>query len=78
MIRLIYPLSKFDSKRYLITSQWHQIITKCQQRGLILFSGPIGSGKTTSMYELLRVFADCQIMCIEDPIEIYQSDFLQL
>ena len=39
---------------------------------------PTGSGKTTSMYELLRVFADCQIMCIEDPIEIYQSDFLQL
>ena len=30
------------------------------------------------MYELLRVFADRQIMCIEDPIEIYQSDFLQL
>lgn len=48
-------------------------------RGLYLFSGPVGSGKTTLMYHLARLkFPDKQILTIEDPVEIKQDDMLQL
>ncbi|MCU9534012.1 competence type IV pilus ATPase ComGA [Streptococcus sp. CSL10205-OR2] len=48
-------------------------------RGLYLFSGPVGSGKTTLMYHLIREkFPDKQIMTIEDPVEMKQENMLQL
>lgn len=49
------------------------------RRGLYLFSGPVGSGKTTLMHQLvLKTFADQQIISIEDPVEIKEERFLQL
>jgi competence protein ComGA len=49
------------------------------KKGLFLFSGPVGSGKTTLMYHLARrLFKGKQIITIEDPVEIEQTDFLQL
>lgn len=48
-------------------------------RGLYLFSGPVGSGKTTLMYHLARMkFKDKQVLTIEDPVEIKQDEMLQL
>ncbi|MCL2677046.1 MAG: Flp pilus assembly complex ATPase component TadA [Streptococcaceae bacterium] len=48
-------------------------------RGLYLFSGPVGSGKTTLMYELAKQhFAQQQVISIEDPVEIVNKEFLQL
>lgn len=48
-------------------------------RGLYLFSGPVGSGKTTLMYHLAEVkFANQQIVTIEDPVEIKRDEMLQL
>lgn len=48
-------------------------------RGLYLFAGPVGSGKTTLMYQLVReAFGHKQIITIEDPVEIKQSSMLQL
>ena len=45
----------------------------CQQlRGLVLVTGPTGSGKSTtlaSMIDLINVSRDCHIITIEDPIE---------
>ena len=46
--------------------------------GLILFSGPTGSGKTTSIYALLESVKDRKIFTIEDPIEVYHDGFVQL
>ena len=46
VIRLIYPLRNLVTND-LKEQQWQDIMN---QRGLILFSGPTGSGKTTSMY----------------------------
>jgi twitching motility protein PilT len=43
-------------------------------RGLILVTGPTGSGKTTtlaSMLDVINVERDCHIITIEDPIEYY-------
>ena len=43
-------------------------------RGLILVTGPTGSGKTTTLASMLNVVneeRDCHIITIEDPIEYY-------
>jgi twitching motility protein PilT len=43
-------------------------------RGLILVTGPTGSGKTTtlaSMVDVINTERDCHIITIEDPIEYY-------
>ena len=50
-----------------------------RQRGLYLFAGPVGSGKTTLMHELAKsLFKGQQVMSIEDPVEIKQEAMLQL
>lgn len=50
-----------------------------KQRGLYLFAGPVGSGKTTLMHELAKsLFKGKQVMSIEDPVEIKQEEMLQL
>ncbi|NLB54268.1 MAG: type IV pilus twitching motility protein PilT [Lentisphaerae bacterium] len=45
-------------------------------RGLILVTGPTGSGKTTtlaSMIDAINIERDCHIITIEDPIEYYHD-----
>jgi len=47
-----------------------------RQRGLILVTGPTGSGKTTtlaSMIDVINTERDCHIITIEDPIEYYHQ-----
>lgn len=46
-----------------------------EKAGMIIFSGPTGSGKSTSLYTLLNKLnsKDINIMTIEDPVE-YQID----
>ena len=49
--------------------------------GLILFSGPVNSGKTTTMYQLVRdrmQNTQLQVIAIEDPVEIEEEKFLQI
>ncbi len=51
-----------------------------RKSGLVLFSGPVGSGKTTTIYQLLRermAQETVQIITMEDPVEIYEANFLQ-
>ncbi|MCL2113088.1 MAG: Flp pilus assembly complex ATPase component TadA [Streptococcaceae bacterium] len=49
------------------------------KRGLYLFAGPVGSGKTSLMVELAKKnFMNKQVITIEDPVEIVESDFVQL
>lgn len=59
--------------------QLPELRKKIQARGLYLFSGPVGSGKTTLMYHLAQLkFSGQQVMSIEDPVEIKQEAMLQL
>ena len=46
--------------------------------GLILFSGPTGSGKTTTLYSLLESVNNRKIYTIEDPVEVFHDSFIQL
>ncbi|MGT2933444.1 competence type IV pilus ATPase ComGA [Streptococcus catagoni] len=55
------------------------VASQVQGRGLYLFSGPVGSGKTSLMYQLItQVSASSQVLTIEDPVEIKDEKLLQL
>jgi twitching motility protein PilT len=48
-----------------------------QPRGLILVTGPTGVGKSTTIAAMIRHLnesRDCNIICIEDPIEYYHQN----
>ncbi|CUS26533.1 type II secretion system protein E [Paucilactobacillus oligofermentans DSM 15707 = LMG 22743] len=78
VIRFIYPLNQL-SHQELIVGQMDQLNQLGKKRGLLLFSGPMGSGKTTTMYQLARKYSQTQVvMTIEDPVEIEESNFIQL
>lgn len=56
-----------------------KIKEKLAGRGLYLFSGPVGSGKTTLMHQLVaEKFPNQQVISIEDPVEIKEPSMLQL
>lgn len=75
VIRIIYGLSE---SRYFYSKQLEDLQHLCLKRGLIITSGPTGSGKTTTMYELARkISANKVVMTIEDPVEVYIDTFLQ-
>ena len=60
-----------DAKR------WESLVTK--PHGIILVTGPTGSGKTTTLYSTLRRLAtdEVNVCTIEDPIEMIQPAFNQ-
>ena len=66
-----------DSKIFKpINAEVNSIMKK--NSGLIIFSGPTGSGKTTSLYTLINMYKDKKIYSIEDPIEIYFKNIVQV
>ena len=46
--------------------------------GLVVFSGPTSSGKTTTLYSILQHIQNKKIYTLEDPIEIYDDHYVQL
>lgn len=49
--------------------------------GLFVFTGPTGSGKSTSMYSILNEMAtkdNKKIICIENPVEVINANFIQI
>ena len=57
---------------------WREFIAR--RHGLILVTGPTGSGKTTTLYSTLRKLATprVNITTIEDPIELVVEEFNQV
>ena len=64
--------SKEDSER------WDKM--NAQPNGIILVTGPTGSGKTTTLYSTLKHLAtpEVNVCTIEDPIEMVESAFNQM
>ncbi|MDX1648417.1 MAG: GspE/PulE family protein [Myxococcota bacterium] len=58
--------------------RWEKWITA--PSGLVLVTGPTGSGKTTTLYSTLRYLAgpEINIMTVEDPIEMVDPHFCQV
>ncbi|CAM3095811.1 competence protein ComGA [Lactobacillus bombicola] len=75
VIRIIYQI---DHSNYFFPNQIEHLKMLTHQRGLIVTSGPTGSGKTTTMYKLAKYVGQKQmVMTIEDPVEIHEASFLQ-
>lgn len=78
VIRFIYQLTASHFS-FLIPEQWDCLYDYCFRRGMILFAGPMGAGKTTTMYQLAKRFLPDQVvLTIEDPVEIDEPEFVQL
>jgi general secretion pathway protein E len=60
------------------TTVWRRMIA--QPHGIVLVTGPTGSGKTTTLYASLKELATTEVnVCtIEDPVELIDSSFNQL
>ncbi|GAA3970117.1 GspE/PulE family protein [Allohahella marinimesophila] len=58
--------------------RWRQMIA--QPNGIILVTGPTGSGKTTTLYSSLKSLAteEVNVCTIEDPIEMVEPAFNQI
>ena len=59
-------------------ARWNDMINK--KTGIILITGPTGSGKTTTLYSTLKTLAtkEVNVCTIEDPIEMVESSFNQM
>ena len=59
-------------------SRWHQMTSA--PNGIVLVTGPTGSGKTSTLYTTLKVLAtpEVNVCTIEDPIEMVESAFNQM
>jgi len=57
---------------------WRELVS--QPHGIVLVTGPTGSGKTTTLYSTLRQIASPEInVCtVEDPIEMVEPSFNQI
>jgi competence protein ComGA len=77
VIRLLTEIPK--TYRFINAARYTSLTKLLNRRGLILFSGPTGSGKTTLMYYLAQKLAASQtILTIEDPPEMVAPEFIQL
>jgi general secretion pathway protein E len=59
-------------------TDWNRMIS--QPHGIVLVTGPTGSGKTTTLYSTLKQLAkpDVNVCTVEDPIEMVIPEFNQM
>jgi general secretion pathway protein E len=59
-------------------ARWAHLTSK--PHGIILVTGPTGSGKTTTLYTTLKALAtpDVNVCTVEDPIEMVEASFNQM
>ncbi len=83
VLRLLPATSvQFSMKEMGFSGDHIEVIKKCIQvkTGMILFTGPTGSGKTTSLYSILKELHSeaLNIITIEDPVEYRLNGITQV
>lgn len=75
-------INELEDVDYSIFDEDSKYINELSKRayGLVLFSGPTGSGKSTSMYKLASDLEsrDKQVITVEDPVEKKISSLIQM
>lgn len=75
-------INELEDVDYSVFDEDSKYINELSKRayGLVLFSGPTGSGKSTSMYKLASDLAsrDKQVITVEDPVEKKISSLIQM
>ena len=75
-------INELEDVEYSIFDEDSQYINDLSKRayGLVLFSGPTGSGKSTSMYKLASMLAskNKQVITVEDPVEKKIPSLIQM
>lgn len=66
--------------RFIFPTQLQQLLVATAQPGLHILAGPMGSGKTTTIYGVAQELAQQNkiVLTIEDPVEINNPNFIQL
>lgn len=83
VIRILYSNKLYDIESLtpiLELSDFYKKI-KEHKNGLFVISGPTGSGKSTSLYSIIRYINNnksLNIISLEDPIEIYLDECMQI
>lgn len=78
VLRLLYDDADMP-KAWLDAQQFAQLQLDLPAAGLVVLAGPTGSGKTSTIYDLLRnLSSDKLVLTIEDPVEVRQADLVQL
>lgn len=78
------PAGQLNLRNMGLTEQQVEMLIQLVRapNGIIVFSGPTGSGKTTALYELLahlaREYPDERLITIEDPVEFQMPWAIQL
>jgi type II secretory ATPase GspE/PulE/Tfp pilus assembly ATPase PilB-like protein len=83
VLRLLYPLHAFSDLSLLgFSIEQKAILEEAIQKphGMILLTGPTGSGKTSTLYALLHLLAsrEISITTIEDPVEYAIEGIMQI
>lgn len=80
VIRFLHDDQSEEGECYFFPNQLAQIKKELNRTGIFLFSGPTGSGKTSTMYRIARslIPKGKQVITIEDPVELSEEHFLQL
>ncbi len=83
VMRIFDPDVLLRNFRQLGLNKREQLLWKSmsgQAHGIILVTGPTGSGKTTTLYSTLKNLAKPEVnLCtVEDPIELIESSFNQM
>ena len=80
VIRIMNSDSKMSLNELVYKGEHRSIFKEwCSlENGLVLFGGPTGAGKTTTAYSMLNQMNGRKIYTLEDPIEVYGSNIIQI
>ena len=80
VLRIMNQTNALTMEKLLLYPEHLKMMKKALKRenGLILITGPTGSGKTTTLYTCLKSLYARMIYTVEDPIEIVDEHFVQL